>query len=111
MGKNFDTTNMSAHAIIDRKIRIELIENTVGWGHKIVTVPDNKNSGAFATLTSTGVMVITADDGFIITAWVANVRQAVAVWKRAKGNMPLPSWLWRMINYNNNTALWHKMAA
>ena len=109
--RKIDTTKMSAHVIIDRKFRIDLIENTIGWGTKIVTVPDKENSGAFATLTSTGVMVITAEDGMMITTWVASVKQAVAVWKTAKGDRPLPKWLWNVVNYNNNTTAWQKMVA
>lgn len=106
-----DTSYMSAHAIVDRKFRIDLIENTIGWGHKVVTVPDKKDEGKYATLTSTGVMIITAEDGFIITTWVANVIQAVAVWKTAKNGKPMPKWLWNIVNYNNNTEEWKKMAA
>lgn len=106
-----DTTNLSAHVIVDRKMRIDLIENTIGWGDTIATIPDKHNIGTFATLTSTGVIIISTEEGFILTAWIANVRQAVAVWKTANGEKLMPRWLWKVINYNNNTETWHKMAA
>ena len=106
-----DTTNLSAHVIVDRKMRIDLIENTIGWGDTIATIPDKHNTGTFATLTSTGVMIISTEEGFILTAWVANVKQAVAIWKTANGEKPMPRWLWKMIHYNNNTETWQKMAA
>ena len=106
-----DTTYMSTHVIVDRKFRIDLIENTIGWGHEIATVKDHQNQNAFATLTTTGVMIITNEDGMIITTWIANVRQAAAVWRQANNNKPMPAWLWRIVNYNNNTEAWHRMAA
>jgi len=111
MTREVDTTCMSAHAIIDRADRIRNIENSVGWGTEIVTAPDKKNRDATATLTSTGVIIIRSLDGMIITAWVASVRQAVAVWGRAKGNATLPRQLWNVVNYNNNTAYWRNLVA
>jgi hypothetical protein len=109
--KHIDLTCMSAHVIIDRADRVRHIENSVGWGTKIVEVPDKKNETATATLTSTGVMVITGLDGLMITAWIANVSQAVAVWKTAKGDRPMPRWLWNVVNYNNNTDYWKNLVA
>lgn len=111
MGKHIDLTRMSAHVIIDRKTRIDLIEKTIGWGTEVVTAPDKKEKDATATLTSTGVIIIRSLDGMIITTWIASVPQAVSVWIRAKGNNRLPKWLWNVVNYNNNTEVWQKMAA
>ena len=111
MGKHIDLTRMSAHFMIDRKFRIDLIERTIGWGTEVVVAPDKMGQDATATLTSTGVMIIRNFDGLIITAWIASVPEAVSVWIRAKGNNHLPKWLWNVVNYNNNTAAWQKMAA
>ena len=111
MGKKIDLTRMSAHVIIDRKARINLIERTIGWGTEIITAPDKKERDATATLTSTGVIIIRSFDGVIITAWVASVRQALAVWIRGTGSNHIPSWLWNVINYNNNTEYWRNKVA
>ena len=112
MGKKIDFTKMSAHVIVDREARINMIERTIGWGTEIITAPDKKGRDATATLTSTGVIIIRSFDGMIITAWVASVPQALAVWIRGTGNNHLPSWLWNVVNYNNNTDYWkNKVAA
>lgn len=111
MGKKIDLTRMSAHVIVDREARIRHIENSIGWGTEVITAPDLKERDATATLTSTGVIIIRGMDGFIITAWIASVPQAVSVWIRAKGNNRLPHWLWNVVNYNNNTEYWQNLVA
>ena len=111
MGKHIDLTNMSAHVIVDRQARINNIENSIGWGTEIITAPDKKERDATATLTSTGVIIIRSLDGMIITAWIASVAQAQAVWGRAKGTARLPRWLWNVVNYNNNTEYWKNLVA
>lgn len=109
--KHIDLTMMSAHVIVDRAERIHHIENSIGWGTIVAEAPDRKEQNATAILTSTGVLVIRAMDGTIITAWVANVKQAVAVWKTAKNGKSIPHWLWNVINYNNNTTYWRNLTA
>ncbi len=111
MGKQIDLTNMSAHVIVDRQARINNIENSIGWGTEIITAPDKKERDATATLTSTGVIIIRSLDGMIITAWIASVKQAQAVWGRATGSIKLPHWLWNVVNYNNNTEYWKNLVA
>ena len=106
-----DTTKFSVHVMIDRQTRIEVIEKTVGWGDTFVEAPDEKGRDCTAILTTTGVIAILAADGTMITAWIASVRQAMAVYARATGTTKLPPKMWRMVNYNNNTEVWQKMAA
>lgn len=105
-----DLTNMSAHAIVDRKTRFAVIENSIGWGNPVIVAPDKKGRDATATLTDTGVLVIRGSDNMIITAFIATVRQAQAVWNRGKGGK-MPQALWNMINYNNNTDYWKNLVA
>lgn len=109
--KPIDLSNASAHFIIDRKTRIEIIEKTVGWGEPIAEATDKKGRDATATLTTTGVIVVRAFDGMIITAFIATVRQAQAVWNRATENQSMPKALWNIINYNNNTSYWKMKVA
>jgi len=109
--KILDTTILSAHVIVDRSTRIDLIEKTVGWGNPIVEAPDKKGRDCTAILTTTGVIAILDPDGMIVTAWIASVKQAIAVYARATGNPVLPRRLWQVVNYNNDTTEWRKMAA
>ena len=41
--KQINLSNMSAHAIVDREVRIGIIEKTVGWGFPVAEVPDKAN--------------------------------------------------------------------
>ena len=106
-----DLTKQTAHAILDREVRFSIIEKTVGWGTPVVIAPDKKGRDATATLTDTGVLIIRQPDGTIITAWVASVAQAQAVWGRATGNLKMPRKLWNVVNYNNNTRYWRNLVA
>lgn len=109
--KAIDLTTVSYHVIADRKTRFEIIEKTVGFGNPVVEAPDKKGRDCTATLTDTGVIVIIDPLGIIVTAWIASVKQAIAVYSRATGKQQLPKELWNMVNYNNNTALWQKKVA
>lgn len=111
MGKRIDLTKMSAHVIIDRADRINYIEKTVGWGTVVVEAPNRGHEGTRKALTSTGVMVIFGEDNFIITAWIADVNQALWTWIEGKHNNHMPKWLWNVVNYNNNTAYWRNKVA
>lgn len=111
MGKQIDLTRMSAHVIIDRADRVRHIENSIGWGTEIARAPDRNAEGVYRVLTSTGVMIVQGEDGFMITAWVASVNQALDVWVKAKPGKKIWSWLWNVINYNNNTEYWRNKVA
>lgn len=111
MHKKIDLTKMSAHFIIDRADRINYIEKTVGWGTVIVEAPDPIREDVRKALTSTGVLIIFGREDIIITAWIADVNQALRVWLDAKNNNHLPKWLWNVINYNNNTEYWRNKVA
>lgn len=109
--KTIDFSKATTHVIVDRKVRIEIIEKTVGFGVPFVEAPDEKGFDCTATLTTTGVIVIMGANGEIITAWIASVKQAMAVHARATGTTKLPKKIWNVVNYNNNTAEWKKMVA
>ena len=109
--KIIDLTAVSEHVIVDRQDRFNLINKTVGFGLPVVEAEDKKEQGCTATLTSTGVIVIIDPYGIIVTAWIASVRQAIAVYARATGSAKLPRNLWNIVNYNNNTETWHRIAA
>jgi hypothetical protein len=109
--KQIDLSKASAHVLIDRKTRVEIIEKTVGFGTPFVEASDIKQRDCTAILTTTGVIVIMDENGEIITTWIASVKQAVSVYARATGTAKLPKWIWNIVNYNNNTEMWQKMVA
>lgn len=106
-----DLTNMTYHAEVDRATRFSIINKTVGFGNPVYIASDKKGRDATATLTDTGVLIVRDLTNKIITAYVASVKQAMDVYKRATGNDKMPRKLWATINYNNNTEAWKKMIA
>ena len=109
--KAIDLTAVSYHVIADRQTRFNIINKTVGFGNPVVETTDKKGTDCTTTLTDTGVIVIIDSHGIIVTAWIASVKQALAVYSRATGTTKMPKQLWNMVNYNNNTELWQKVAA
>ena len=107
-----DLTLMTYHASNERAERFAFIENTTGWGQPLVMAPNKDDPTATATLTTTGVLVIrNKDTNMIITAFHANMGQALAVWRSAMGTAKMPHSVWMQINYNNFTELWQRVAA
>ena len=111
MNKIIDLTMMSYHTNVERAHRVSNIENSIGWGEIIAEAPDKNDENVRRALTSTGVLLVLGENDFIITAWVANVGQAAAVWKKAKNGARMPRQLWNMVNYNNNTTYWQNLVA
>lgn len=109
--KIIDLSNMSAHVTVERSVRISIIEKTVGFGKPFVETANLRQENTTITLTTTGVIVVMAEDGMIITTWIASVAQAISVYRQATGNRNLPQNLWAIVNYNNNTEAWQRMAA
>lgn len=102
----FDLTNLTAHVITEREKRFQFIQDTIGFGEPCFTCKKarDKDGDAIATLTDTGVIVIQEEvTETIITAYIATVKQAYALYYTAKGTTKMPSDLWKQINYNNNT--------
>ena len=108
---NIVTSAVSNHVVVDRQARINLIEKTIGWGNPVIEAPDKKGRDCKAVLTDTGVIIILDPYGIIVTAWIASVKQAIAVYARATGNTVLPQKLWWIINYNNNSKEWQRKIA
>ena len=111
MNKIIDLTMMSYHTIVERANRVNNIENSIGWGEIVAEAPDRNDANVRRALTSTGVLLVLGENDFIITAWVAEVRQAAAVWKKANNGARMPRQLWNMVNYNNNTTYWQNLVA
>lgn len=105
------TGKKSRHFEVDRQVRTQIIEKTVGLGKIIAIAPDRKHRTAFNCLTDTGVMVIRGHDGTTITLWIASPSQALDVWKRATGQKEMPESLYWQVQYNNNSKAWRQAVA
>lgn len=96
------TSNMTFHAQVERRARLDYIIDTVGIGEVIAEIRDERDPRiAYQRLTSTGVVVIVgADKRTIVTAFIANIDQAILIYKNAKNVSRLPDGLYRRIKGN-----------
>lgn len=96
---------MTKHATVDRLSRLEYIIDTIGIGETVCTAKqiDSLNRIGYSSLTSTGVIVITSENHKLVTAYIAEMNQAIKVWRDAKGNgIKLPQYLFNKIKNNDN---------
>lgn len=94
-------TNLTAHARFDRMTRIEYIIDTIGIGEVIAECAIHDERGGYRRLTSTGVIIVVANDKHtIITAFIAEPRQAAAVYLEDKKVRKMPDNLYNRIRKN-----------
>ena len=105
---------VSAHFINDHKARLAFIEKTIGIGEPVYVTIDKKGRDCYNILTDTGAFVVQGFNGTIVTVWIANVKQASILYKRATGRKDFstfnPSLYWR-VQYNNNSKAWKEKVA
>lgn len=104
-----DFSNVSYHAIAERKGRFDTIEQLTGWGHTCAVATGHIDKTTTETLTSTGVVIVRNQDNMIITAYIARVGQARRIWEQATNGKVFPRKLWNRVHYNNNTKEWKKI--
>ena len=97
-----DITNISAHSFNDRKERIAQI-HAVGMGTPIAVIKEIDTQGRTVskTLTSTGVIVIRNNENMIITLYLAEIHQAVKIFRENYGKVRLPEDIYNKILLNN----------
>ena len=105
------TNKQTKHFKIERADRIAQIKKITEIGNIVAIAPDRKHRDCFNCLTDTGVMIIRAFDGTMVTLWIARVNQAKDIWKRTTGSDEMPSDLYWRVHYNNNTRVWRNQVA
>lgn len=94
-------TNLTAHARFDRMTRIEYIIDTVGIGEVIAECASHNENGGYRRLTSTGVIIVVGNDKrTIITAFIAEPKQAAAIYLEAKKVRKMPDNLYNRVRKN-----------
>ena len=78
---------LSEHIINDRQNRAVAIAMAVGIGEIVLSIPD-KNPNRTASLTSTGVILITADNGIVVTMYLATYEQIDKMYHVAEKEIP-----------------------
>lgn len=90
MKKGSDTMKkmkFSEHILNERMERVVAIAMAVGMGEVVLSVPD-KHPNRTASLTSTGVVLITADSGVVVTMYLATYEQVDKMYHVAEKEIP-----------------------
>jgi hypothetical protein len=90
MKKGSDTMKkmkFSEHILNERMERVVAIAMAVGMGEVVLTVPD-KEPHRVASLTSTGVVFITAENGTVVTIYLATYPQVDKLYHVAGKEIP-----------------------
>lgn len=100
-------TNMTEHARKDRQSRLEYIIDTVGVGKVAVRYQDidEKNRIVIFELTTTGVIIVRNAENMVVTAYIAEMRQAVRVWRCQHGDKKMPAPLYKKITQNTKARI------
>ena len=77
----------SEHILNERMERVVAIAMAVGMGEVVLSVPD-KHPNRMASLTSTGVVLITADSGVVVTMYLATYEQIDKMYHVAEKEIP-----------------------
>ena len=78
---------LSEHITNDRQNRAVAIVMAVGMGEVVLSIPD-KYPNRMASLTSTGVVLITAKNGVVITMYLATYEQIDKMYHIAEKEIP-----------------------
>lgn len=103
---------ISYHYSVERKDRINFIEKKVGFGEDVATTIFLSNKRAEKTsipsksiLTNTGIIkIVSADDGVLITAYIATIGEATAIYRKCHNVKYCPDWLMARL-YSNQYLL------
>jgi len=93
-------SHMSYHARVQRIERFEYIIDTVGFGEEIACAKlEVKGKIRLHTLTDTGVVIVREKNGEIVTAFIARVEQASAIWYKTQ-QKTMPNKIYQKIKAN-----------
>jgi hypothetical protein len=89
---------MSKHATQDRIDRLLFIYDNVGIGEPYI---DSVEDDVLYTITTTGVLLVrSASDGTLITAYIADIDKITAIWRNKHGERPMPDNLYKRVLAN-----------
>lgn len=89
---------MSKHATQDRIDRLFFIYDNIGIGEPYI---DSVEEDVLYTITTTGVLLVrSATDGTLITAYIADIDKITAIWRNKHGERPMPDNLYKRVLAN-----------
>lgn len=91
---------MTRHARYERRDRFNYIVDNIGIGEPLCIAP-SKNPNAVSILTDTGIVIIKRNaDNAIITAYIATMSEATAIYYQSGMTTPLPQRVKKNIKRN-----------
>lgn len=91
---------LSTHASVERLERLYYLNMEIGIGNEVCSIPGSR-IGRKEVLTDTGIILILGDNDIVITAYIATINKAVAIWRIAYGdNAIIPRSLYKRIISN-----------
>lgn len=92
---------MTPHARQDRIERLKYIVTEIGLGEKIVCSNSRNEGTRKEIMTDTGVLLVLSNENLVITAYVVNISQAIAIWREfSNSSVKMPSELYNTILRN-----------
>lgn len=99
-------SNMTYHAMNDRKNRLEYIIDTIGIGNEIASSPSRDDPRVSRILTDTGVIIVTnRETKKLVTAYIATINQGVSVYTQGHGVNKAPAWVMKILQKNKQVRL------
>ena len=97
---------ISKHASEERLERFCYLMETLGIGEE-VCVSNARTDARKTVLTSTGIVLVLAEDGCVITAYIATMKEAVFIWHHSeRSSSKMPTWLYNRVL--NNKKYWRE---
>lgn len=91
---------LSEHASREREERLSYILMNVGIGEQIVCRVMGQRVDRQEVLTDSGVILILNNENKVITAYIATINKATAIWRAAYGNRHMTERLYTQIISN-----------
>ena len=92
----------------DRIDRLMFIYDNIGIGEPYM---DMQEEDILYTVTTTGILLVrSAEDGTLITAYIADIDKITAIWRNKHGARPMPDNMYRRVLANAVfDRIWNKM--
>lgn len=91
---------LSEHASREREERLMYILLNVGIGERIICRTAGQKADRQEALTDSGIVLILNNDDKVITAYIATIDKATAIWRTAYGNKHMTEKLYEQIMNN-----------
>lgn len=90
---------LAKHASEYRIERLYYIHTQIGIGNEVCRSREKPN-GLYEVLTDTGILLVVNKESVLITAYIATMKKATAVWRNIYGEQKMPNCVYTAILHN-----------